>query len=215
MPVATATDDHTLTCLVVADHQLCGQAVGGLISQQFGLGLAVVCSSVSTALMVMEQQCAPGLLLLDVSQPTESWRDAAAALVRLNPDGRMILLLDQRERFQAPTELSRNLLGVIDKSCSWNDLIALVSQWLQQHPSPAYRRRTSALMQLNRLSPRELRVFEALGRGMHNKDIARTLTLKISTVETYRKLISAKLGLSGVELVQAAALHLCTQSASL
>jgi hypothetical protein len=34
--------------------------------------------------------------------------------------------------------------------------------------------------------------------------------LCLNTVETYRKTISAKLGLSGVELVRAAVLHRCT-----
>jgi DNA-binding NarL/FixJ family response regulator len=36
------------------------------------------------------------------------------------------------------------------------------------------------------------------------------MALCVNTVETYRKTISAKLGLSGAELVRAAALHRCT-----
>ena len=41
---------------------------------------------------------------------------------------------------------------------------------------------------------------------MLNKQIAQELGLSVATVETYRKSISAKLGLSGAELVRAAAL---------
>lgn len=48
---------------------------------------------------------------------------------------------------------------------------------------------------------------------MHNKEMAKALGLAVNTVETYRKTISAKLGLSGVELVRTAALHRCTNAA--
>jgi hypothetical protein len=64
-------------------------------------------------------------------------------------------------------------------------------------------------MSAQQLSPRELRVFEALGRGLQNKEIAQLLGLSRYTVESYRKTISAKLELCGPELVRAAALHRC------
>jgi DNA-binding NarL/FixJ family response regulator len=53
-------------------------------------------------------------------------------------------------------------------------------------------------------------VFHAVGKGRQNKEIAKQMALCVNTVETYRKTISAKLGLSGAELVRAAALHRCT-----
>lgn len=55
-------------------------------------------------------------------------------------------------------------------------------------------------------------MFEAIGQGMVSKEIARMLELSVSTVETYRKSISAKLDLSGTELVRAAALQRCTNA---
>lgn len=65
-------------------------------------------------------------------------------------------------------------------------------------------------LQLDHLTPREPRVFHALGRGLLNKEIAQSLGLSIHTVETYRKHISSKLSLSGGELIRAATLHHCT-----
>jgi DNA-binding NarL/FixJ family response regulator len=73
----------------------------------------------------------------------------------------------------------------------------------------------NALVQLDRLSPRERLVFHAVGKGMQNKEIAKQMALCVNTVETYRKTISAKLGLSGPELVRAAALHRCTNPSPL
>ena len=48
---------------------------------------------------------------------------------------------------------------------------------------------------LNRLSPRELQVFEMLGRGLDIKEIAEQLSLDHKTVELYRQRIRVKLGL--------------------
>jgi DNA-binding NarL/FixJ family response regulator len=212
MAADASADDTPLTCLVVADHQLCGQAIGGLLSEQCGLELVAVCSSVADALVLMEHS-PPGLLLLDIFQPGEHWQDAAAALQHLNPEGRLIMLRGLNTKFVPPEEILPILLGIVDKCGAWDDLIGLVTRWEQQKPSPSLRRRAPALVPLERLSPRELRVFYALGKGMHNKEIAKSLGLSVNTVETYRKIISGKLGLSGVELVRAAVLQRCTNSA--
>lgn len=198
------------TCLVVADHQICGQAVGGLLSEQFGLELVAVCPSVGEALGLMKRASPPALLLLDVFQPGQRWQEAALALRELNPNGRLILLTAPGEPCVPPAPIVPILLGVVEKSRPWDDLLELVSRWQQQHPSPDQRRFANALVQLDRLSPRERLVFHAVGKGMQNKEIAKQMALCLNTVETYRKTISAKLGLSGVELVRAAALHRCT-----
>jgi DNA-binding NarL/FixJ family response regulator len=215
MPSDAVASVDAPTCLVVADHQICGQAVGGLLSEQFGLELVAVCPSVGEALGFMTHITPPTLLLLDVLQPGQPWQDAAMALHELNPDGRLILLTPPGEHFVPPAQILPILLGVVEKSRPWDDLLELVSRWQQQHPSPDQRRLAHALAQLDRLSPRERLVFHAIGKGMQNKEIARQMALCVNTVETYRKTISAKLGLSGPELVRAAALHRCTNRSPL
>jgi DNA-binding NarL/FixJ family response regulator len=71
-------------------------------------------------------------------------------------------------------------------------------------------RNAAALEQLQRLAPRELKVFDSLGKGMQNKQTAKSLDICLNTVETYRKTTSVKLGLSDVELVRVAVLERCT-----
>jgi two-component system, NarL family, response regulator DesR len=215
MPPDASASVAPPTCLVVADHQICGQAVGGLLSEQFGLELVAVCPSVGEALGFMKQLTPPTLLLLDVFQPGQRWQDAAMALRELNPDGRLILLTAPGEQCVPPAQILPILLGVLEKSRPWDDLLDLVSRWQQQHPCPDQRRLAHALVQLDRLSPRERLVFHAVGKGMQNKEIAKQMALCVNTVETYRKTISAKLGLSGAELVRAAALHRCTNPSPL
>ncbi len=55
------------------------------------------------------------------------------------------------------------------------------------------------------LSERELQVFESVGTGTSTYEIARTLHIDVSTVETYRARIKEKLGLkNATELLQEA-----------
>ena len=195
-----------LRCLVVDDHQLVAQAVGGLLSEMCGLELVAVCGSVSDALKAIEIS-PPDLLLLDVHLPGERWQDAAAALQRRNPAGRLIILTGMSEQFLPDPEFEPLLEAVVDKSRAWEDLVSVVSHWHQQHPQRPRLPIEAGSLPLDLLSPRERKLFEALGRGLLNKEIAQLLGLSVTTVETYRKSLSAKLCLSGAELVRAAALH--------
>jgi len=113
-------------------------------------------------------------------------------------------------KFLPPPEIRPLLLGVVDKARAWDDLVHIVNRWQQQQSDHPQSLRLPWAVMLERLSPREQRVFEAIGQGLNNKEIAKLLGLSIRTVETYRKGVSSKLALSGAELIRAAALHRCT-----
>jgi len=49
---------------------------------------------------------------------------------------------------------------------------------------------------VGRLSDREMHIFQLLGSGLRNQQIARSLSLSVKTVETHRENIKHKLGLS-------------------
>ena len=202
-------------CLIVDDHQLVAQAVGGLLSEVCNFNQLSLCCTVAEAVRMI-QQAAPDLLVLDVVLPGEHWRDASDALQRCNPDGRVIFLTGAAEGFAPPQEVGAITLAVVEKSRSWDELVAVVQRWsLSLSPITAsLRQQQASPLALSRLSPRELRVFEALGRGMLNTEIARMLGLTPCTVETYRKSICALLGMSGAELVRAAVLHRCCNPAN-
>ena len=199
-----------LRCLVVDDHRLVAQAVGGLLSELCGFELVAVCHTVAEAITQMERDC-PDLLILDVELPGECWQDAAAALQRLNPQGRLVFLTASGDQFKSTPELRSMVLGVVAKSRAWHDLLDVVHGWQRSADAAALPGNQpgnqAGELPLQRLSPRELRLFLALGRGLLNKQIAQELGLTMATVETYRKAISAKLNLSGAELVRAAVLH--------
>jgi DNA-binding NarL/FixJ family response regulator len=67
------------------------------------------------------------------------------------------------------------------------------------------KRGNSELAGMETLADRELEVFQMLGRGKSTREIAQTLNLGESTVETYRARIKEKLKLAnGTELLREA-----------
>jgi DNA-binding NarL/FixJ family response regulator len=67
---------------------------------------------------------------------------------------------------------------------------------------------------LGSLSPRELQVFEMLGRGLDIKEIAGQLALDHKTIELYRQRIKTKLGVTSAPAVLRAAVLWYNSSAS-
>ena len=195
-----------LRCLVIDDHELVAQAVGGLLSELCGLELQAICTSVREGVAQMRRS-SPDLLILDLCLPGESWQEAAGVFLDCNPSGALVVLSAVSTEFVPPENIEGNLLGVIDKTRAWQDLARVVSGWKTMRLGL-----TPARLPLHDLTPRELRVFLLVGRGLLNKEIAHELGLSIQTVETYRKALSHKLGISGAELVRAASLHRCVVS---
>ena len=201
-----------LNVLVVDDHLLVAQAVGGLLSELCDLALDAVCGSARQALKVLEQ-CQPDLLVQDLHLPGESWETVAQAFLRRNPSGKVLILSALTVTFVPPHWLGSSLLGVVDKSKAWSDLINVVSGWRLQIQPASLASRTLPALEL--LSPREQRVFHCLGQGLLNREVALALGLSVVTVESYRKSICSKLGISGSELVRLAVLHRCVPSPGL
>ena len=201
-----------LNVLVVDDHLLVAQAVGGLLRELCGLDLVGVCGSAHQALLVLEHST-PDLLVQDLVLPGESWETVAQDFLRRNHQGRILILTGVADTFQAPSWLGASLLAVVDKSMAWNALIDVVLNWQHKITTDATALRTCGVLPpLALLSPREQRVFDCLGQGLLNREVASELGLSVGTVESYRKTICSKLGVSGSELVRLAVLRRCLPS---
>lgn len=198
--------------ILVIDHQLLvAQSIAGLLQQFCDLERVRVCTTVAEGCKQIAQ-APPDLLVLEQEMPAERWQDAADALMQHNSSGGLVLLSAMNRPDGVPQPYGALLVGQSAKALGAGVLLTMVAEWLQRRPCCHSGRPFTWMLlhqQLDQLNPREHRVFGALGLGWHNRAIALALGLSIATVETYRKAISAKLGLSGSELVRAAVLHRC------
>ena len=194
--------------LVIDDHLLLGQMLGGLLAQRFSLQLQAICGSVEDALPLLRDD-PPDLLLLDVCLPGEDWHEAAQSYLMANPKGSFIIVTGLGEAFERPLGLEAALLAVVQKTNAWYELETVVARWLRSIGVRGSQTVERLQQSIAELSPRELRVFQALGQGLSNREMAQQLGLSPSTVDTYRKTICSKLGISGAELVRQAVLTSC------
>ena len=193
--------------VVVLDrHRMVGQAIAGVLSELAGLRVLGICASVSEACALIGQS-PPHLLVLDADLDAESYRDAADLHQQLNPQGELLFLTALGRTFTPPEDLAGRTIAVVDKAEAIDQLLVVLQRWWYgHHLQPDLPGCQQQLQAIRRLSPREQRLFQELGCGLLNKEIATRLQLSVSTVESYRKSVAAKLGVSGAELVRLAVL---------
>lgn len=195
--------------VVLDDHRMVGQAIAGVLSEVAGLNVTGVCVSVQEVVALIN--CSPPrLLVVDVELGGECYRDAVDPLLQRRPEAELLFITAMASEFVPPADLQPFTIGVVDKAQAWDQLLAVLMPWKQGlcGGRPAVMEGCELqLAAIDRLSPREQRLVRELGCGLLNKEIAARLELSVATVETYRKSVAAKLGVSGAELVRLATLH--------
>lgn len=206
-----ASPMQTCNIILLSEQRLNSEALGGLLLAFCEADSLMVCADAQQATQQSEQEQVD-LLLLDLPLRGEAWRQAIATLLRAHLDAAVVALSEGHEDLLHSPLLRERLLGVVDKGCGCDALLRLLATWRRQRQG-----QDCALLllrqQLSALSPREQRVFAALGKGQLNREIAAAFGLSVATVETYRKSISGKVGISGSELVRAAVLLRCLPAA--
>ena len=137
---------------------------------------------------------------------------AAGAVLQgpqLKPEAELLFVTAQAAEFVPPSDLLPITIGVVDKAQAWDQLVQLLQNWWMQRLDKPLEMLCSAqkFEAIERLTPREKRLLRELGGGLLNKEIAARLQLSVATVESYRKSVAAKLGVSGAEMVHLATLY--------
>jgi len=201
-----------LRCVLVEDQMMFLQLLVAMLRGQQGIDV------VGTALSVAEGrevclELRPDVLIFDLALPDGRGSVVAEALLAVQPSARLIVLSGEASSFICPAPLRFALSAVVDKTRAYGTLSQEVAALSRRHrdkpsgaePDPAA---LDAEMARQSLTPREQELFRLIGCGLSNREIAAALHLSQRTVETHRKNIVAKLGVSGPELVRLAALQL-------
>lgn len=186
-----------LRCLIVEDQVMFLELLQRLLDTQVGLEVIATAESVATGIATCRLH-RPDLLILDLALPDGDGMAVLQSLAQWSPQGRAVVLSAQAAGFVCPEPLQPLLLGVVDKTATFETLINVIRELLPQVPNPGLGAP---------LTPAQERVYALIGQGLSTKQIAQQLALSPATVETHRKAIVRRLGLSGAELVRQAALQ--------
>ncbi|MEI6278801.1 MAG: response regulator transcription factor [Verrucomicrobiae bacterium] len=193
-----------LRCLVVEDQLMFLELLVVTLQTVPHIEVVATASSVQEGLLAVERH-KPDLGIFDLVLPGGNGLLLAQKAKELAPGIECILLTAQPGRIARSPEIGTCFRAIVDKVRAFDVLLREVDAVLREKfPSLKNPALTDPGLLL---TPREFEVFQLVGQGLGNKQIAAGLFISLRTVESHRKAISRKLKSSGAELVRAAALY--------
>ena len=200
--------------LIVDDHPLVRTGFAQLIGDCPDLEVCCEAADMAEALRLIDSN-PPDLAIIDLSLAGGSGLDLIERVKSRNPNILMLVASMHDEALYAERVLAAGARGYINKQEAQESIIRAIRQVLagKVYLSEAMTDRLlSGLVDvrdekrdIERLSNRELQVFELIGQGVPVSQIATQLNLSIKTIETHQAHIKKKLGLgSAHELTQRA-----------
>ncbi len=193
--------------LVVDDHPFISAGLRQLIGSEEGLTLCGVAANVQEALAMVES-VSPDLVLTDLTMPGRNGLEFIKDLAATHPELPIIVLSLHDELLYAERVLRAGGRGYVSKNAPTARLLEAIrcvldggvyvsptvtKQFLRAlMPQP---QQTAATSPLERLTDREIEVYELIGQAKGNHEIACQLGLSPRTVDVHRGHIREKLGL--------------------
>jgi DNA-binding NarL/FixJ family response regulator len=217
--------DARAKVLVVDDHPIVRQGLVRMIDHEKDLVVCAEAESVSDALKAVAAT-SPDVAIVDLSLKGASGLELLKDLKVRYPRLPVLVLSVYDESMYAERALRAGARGYMMKEEAAEKVLTAVRRILsgQIYLSDAMASRLLHLFvggrpaagtsPAERLSDRELEVFQLIGRGFGNTEIARQLHLSPKTVETYRAHIKEKLSLTGATELLQHAIQWCQSTGS-
>ncbi len=203
--------------VIVEDHPLFREQLRLLIDKEDDLEVCGEADNARTALTLI-QQLEPHLAIIDITLKGGNGLDLLKDLRAQKIDVPVLVLSMHDESLYAERALRAGASGYITKEEASASVMTAIRQVLKGdiYLDPHVMRRmvhkvvakddlTTA--PLDRLTDRELEVFEFIGQGRTTREIGIRLCVSVTTVDTYRARIKEKLRLANASQLHSAASH--------
>lgn len=196
--------------LLVDDHPMVREGLRARLSRVAHLQVVGEAGDAAQALRCLAE-LQPQVVLQDVGLKDGNGIELVQAMLASMP-GLCVLMFSM---FDNPEYVQRALQagarGYVLKETPAEEVVAAIEAVVAGGTflSPALSRQLfHQPVQRPMLTPRESQILSALGRGESSKQIAKSLSLSVRTVETHRQAIKRKLGIEGqAELIKYAVEH--------
>jgi DNA-binding NarL/FixJ family response regulator len=188
---------------VVDDHPVVRDGFRSIINQETDL---VVCGEAAESATALANigPAAPDLILADLSLGDRSGLELLKDLAIQHPSIPVFVVSMHDEAIYADRVLRAGARGYLMKVESSERLLAAIRRVLEGNVSVSERVMTAIVSKLgprkedvqpiNRLSDRELQVFEMIGNGLSTANIAELMNVSIKTVQAYVSRAKEKFG---------------------
>lgn len=190
------------SALIVDDHPVVRAAVK-IVLEQEGFKRIYEAANGSEVMAILREH-APKLVVLDLAMPSLGGLDVLGRIRAADLSARVLVFTSQEAQFYQERCMRAGAMAYVAKT---NDLShlhkavhALMADYTYfiQLPSsavPDILQRSEKEL-IDKLSDRELMIFQHLARGLSNKAIAEVMHLSHKTVSTYKTRCNEKLGLT-------------------
>ena len=203
--------------LLVDDHPVVRKGLSLIIERESDLTVCGEAEDAPTAILLTQTR-KPNVVILDISLKGGNGLDLLKDLLAVSPNLAVIVLSIHDENVYAERALRAGARGYIMKQEATEKVLTAVRRILTGDICVSNnihnrllrnngKAKETGISPVERLSDRELEVFELIGKGMTTQQIAKHLNLSIKTIETHNSRIKVKLGLKNhIELLQHATL---------
>jgi DNA-binding NarL/FixJ family response regulator len=192
-----------INIIILDDHPLVRQGIRTIVSSSPLIHVLGEAASTREALLLLEQS-RPDLILVDLNLGSENGLDMIQEVRRAGHTCKFMILTSSITRSELQLAQSQQIEGICLKEAFPEDLlyaIEVVSRGRKYYDPDlmsSFMEDTSADQEhlLSELTPKELEVLLALGKGLSNKEIANALFITEFTVKKHVSQVLAKLDLS-------------------
>jgi DNA-binding NarL/FixJ family response regulator len=210
--------EQTSTILIVDDHPLVRLGIASLITSRPELAVYGEAASASDALEQIKTEM-PDLIIVDIQLGQSNGIELVKEVDERFPEVKILVVSTFDESLYAERSLRAGADGYVNKRELQDTIIEAIltildgerylsDKMTQNLVDQAIRRvNFDELEPVQRLSDRELEVFQLIGHGHATSAIAMQLGLSVHTIDSHREKIRVKLGIkNGTELMHRAIL---------
>lgn len=202
------SNENKKKVLVVDDHPIVREGLADLINKEEDV---VVCGWAENIPQTMKaiKKLRPDIITVDISLEDASGLELIKEIKNQYPGLPILALSMHQESFYAERSIRAGAKGYITKKEATKKVIKAIRAVLDGRLYLSEKMKDKLLYNIvganelgaggspiDRLTDRELEVFDLLGQGKGTRQIAEQLYLSVKTVETYRSRIKEKLNLS-------------------
>tara|TARA_R110000737_G_scaffold174570_1_gene199917 strand:+ start:791 stop:1468 length:678 start_codon:yes stop_codon:yes gene_type:complete len=182
---------------IVDDHPLVAEGIEAILDSFPDLEVVGTYSN-GRAIIEAVPTLNPDVILLDLNMPEMGGLTACEILLENHPDLRILILSMHDSPEYISTALDHGALGYVLKDVPTDEIKRAIDAVMRGERYLCTGAQGSLTPQpgAGHLTNREQTILLQLAQGQSNKEVALTLDISVRTVETHRKNIKKKLGIS-------------------
>lgn len=189
----------TIRVLIVDDHPMVAEGIQSILESYPEIS---VVGTLGTGQEAVDQAAglSPDVILMDLNMPGLGGLSATEMILERLPDTRILILSMHDSPEYISTALSHGAKGYVLKDVPTDEIKQAIDavmrgeQYLCTGASGSLEPKENSAREA--LTGREQTILLELAQGKSNKDVALALEISVRTVETHRKNIKRKLGIS-------------------